>query len=204
MKLMPMSLEAWKLAAEVLSSGGLVVFPTDTVYGIACDPYNLEAIAKIYEAKHRPAQKALPLLLSGEHRVDMVAEGVPPAARKLAVAFWPGALTLVLRRRETVPEALSGGDTIAVRVPNHDELRAFIESYGGAVAATSANLSGQPDAVNARQAAEYFRDTVDLIIDGGPSPGGVPSTVVNCVVDPPQVLREGALSERQIRQALEA
>jgi L-threonylcarbamoyladenylate synthase len=91
-----------------------------------------------------------------------------------------------------------------VRVPDHDQLRAFIESFGGAVAATSANISGQPDALDARQAADYFGDSVDLIVDGGPAAGGVPSTVVNCTADPPQILRVGALSEEQIRRALGA
>jgi L-threonylcarbamoyladenylate synthase len=196
--------QAWELARRILAEGRLVVFPTDTVYGIACDPYNVGAIARVYEAKRRPAQKALPLLLSGVHRIGDVALSIPDCARRLGEAFWPGALTLVVPRKPTLPQALSGGDTIAVRVPDHDQLRAFIESFGGAVAATSANISGQPDALDARQAADYFGDSVDLIVDGGPAAGGVPSTVVNCTADPPQILRVGALSEEQIRRALGA
>jgi L-threonylcarbamoyladenylate synthase len=197
------SQEAWKRAAEVLQSGGLVVFPTDTVYGVGCDPRDPEAIGRVYQAKGREHTKAIPLLLSDVSHLNDVASEVPDAARALGSEFWPGALTLVVWRAEGLPAELGGGDTIAVRVPNHEGLRGCIEVCGGAVAATSANLSGQPDATDARQAEAYLGSQVDLIVDGGPSGGSVPSTVVNCTVSPPRILRVGAISVEQVRRVLE-
>jgi L-threonylcarbamoyladenylate synthase len=180
----------------------VVVFPTDTVYGIGCDPYCVPAILRIYEVKGRDFRKALPLLLSGVDQISSVASGQPRAARALGAAFWPGALTLVLPRAAKLPAELGGGETIAVRVPDHDSLRMLIARVGGAVAATSANISGQPDALDAAQAAEYFGDSVDLIVDGGRVRGGVPSTVVDCTVEPPVILRRGAHDSEEIFAAL--
>ena len=194
---------AWERAAEALRSGGLVVFPTDTVYGVGCDPRDREAIERVYQAKGREHTKAIPLLLSDVSHLRDVASQVPEAARALGGDFWPGALTLVVWRAEGLPAELGGGDTIAVRVPNHEGLRGFIELCGGAVAATSANLSGQPDATDPVQAADYLGSAVDLIVDGGPSGGSVPSTVVNCTVSPPRILRVGAISVEQVRRTLQ-
>jgi L-threonylcarbamoyladenylate synthase len=198
-----MSDAAWSLALDAIRNGEVVAFPTDTVYGLGCDPYNTEAILKIYQAKGRDMQKALPLLLSGADSLDSVAEHLPKAAHSLARAFWPGALTLVVPRRDTLPEALGGGSTIGVRVPNHDELRRFISLCGGALAATSANLSGQPDALDAEAVARYFGDDVRIVIDGGPAQAGVPSTVVDCTATPPAILRVGFIPEQRIRDILE-
>ncbi|MEA2575781.1 MAG: L-threonylcarbamoyladenylate synthase [Chloroflexia bacterium] len=194
--------ETWREAREIIERGGLVAFPTDTVYGLGCDPYNVSAIERLYEAKGRDLSKALPLLLSGAHRVGEVARSLPETAKVLAEEFWPGALTLVVLKQPKLPEALGGGDTIAVRVPRHDELLAFIETCGGALAVSSANLSGQVDAHDASEAAAYLEDRVDLIVDGGPSPGGVPSSVVDCTLPVPRLLREGAISEEEIRAVL--
>lgn len=180
----------------------MVAFPTDTVYGIGCDPYSVAAINAIYQIKGRAHQKALPLLLSGRERLAQVAGVLPDAAARLGEHFWPGALTLVVPRATGLPGELGGGDTIAVRVPAHDELRAFIEACGGALASTSANLSGQPDALDAGQVAGYFGESIDIIVDGGRVQGGVPSTVVDCTVEPPAILRQGAVSEAAIRALL--
>jgi L-threonylcarbamoyladenylate synthase len=179
-----------------------VAFPTDTVYGVGCDPYNLNAIEKLYEAKGREREKALPLLLAGVEECVRVAADLPEPARRLGATYWPGALTLVVPRAPGVPEELGGGDTIAVRVPAHDDLRAFIGACGGALASSSANLSGRPDARTAQQVLQYFADSVDLIVDGGETPGGVPSTVVNCVADPPRILREGAIARHLVERTL--
>jgi L-threonylcarbamoyladenylate synthase len=192
----------WLLAAEMLKRGELVVFPTDTVYGVGCDPYDTSAIARIYAAKGRSAQKALPLLLAGVEYLDRVAVEVPGAAKELGGAFWPGALTLVVPRRPELPELLSGNATIAVRVPDHDDLRELIKGCGGFIAATSANLSGQPDATNAEAARDYLADWVAVVIDGGPVRGGLPSTVVDCTVSPARVLREGAIPSGDIYSVL--
>jgi L-threonylcarbamoyladenylate synthase len=195
--------ETWRLAAQAVSEGGVIAFPTDTVYGIGCDPYCVQAINAIYEIKGRAQQKALPLLLSGKERLDQVAGVLPDAAARLGECLWPGALTLVVPRAPGLPDELGGGSTIAVRVPAHDGLRAFIEACGGAIASTSANLSGQPDALDAGQVAGYFGESVDVIVDGGRVQGGVPSTVVDCTVEPPAILRQGAVSEAAIRAVLE-
>lgn len=199
-----MNPESWRLARLIVRDGGLVAFPTDTVYGVGCDPFNVQAIEKLYAAKGRDREKAIPLLLASVERCANVTLSmrIPPCAARLGGAFWPGALTLVVQRAHHVPVELGGGDTIAVRVPDHPELQAFIGACGGALAASSANLSGKPDARTAMQVAEYLGDSVQLVIDGGPSPGGVPSTVVNCVVEPPAILREGAIVRERIVQAL--
>lgn len=198
MRIMPANRETWEDAAGIIKRGGLVVFPTDTVYGVGCDPYNVAAIGRVYEAKGRSLLKALPLLLSDASQVGKVARELPEVARRLGEAFWPGALTLVVWRDSRLPVQLGGGDTIAIRVPNHDDLRALIERCGGAVAATSANLSGQPDATDAAQAAAYLGAYVDLVLDGGTTAGGVPSTLVDCTVNPPTILRAGTISREAI------
>lgn len=200
--ILPESDAAWRSASEALRKGDLVVFPTDTVYGVGCDPNSVAALEDIYEAKGRPANKAVPLLLSDESVLSNVASDLTVAARKLGAAFWPGALTLVVQRSPDLPAQLGQGDTIAVRVPAHDALRRFIASAGGAVAATSANLSGQPDAIEVQQAAEYLGSHIAIYVDGGMSPGGTPSTVVDCTVTPARILRQGAITAEQIATIL--
>jgi L-threonylcarbamoyladenylate synthase len=202
MQILPMTSKAWRRAKTVVEDGGLVAFPTDTVYGIACDPYNEDAINRLYAAKSRDRLKALPLLLSDASMVGRVARTIPECAKQLGVRFWPGALTLVLPRVPDLPTALGGGDTIAVRVPNHAELQAFLGSCRGALATSSANLSGRPDALAAQQAADYLGEHVGIIIDGGTTPGGIPSTVIDCTQDPPVILRVGAITKEAIQRTL--
>jgi L-threonylcarbamoyladenylate synthase len=192
----------WDHAASLIKAGGLVVFPTDTVYGLGCDARNPQAIAAVYDAKGRDAQKAIPLLLSGPESLPAVATSVSEAAYRLAERFWPGGLTIVVGRHPSLPDILSQGKTIAVRVPDHDELREMIRRCGGAIAATSANISGQPDALDAKSARRYLGDRVSMVVDGGRVRGGTPSTVVDCTVVPPRVLRQGALSEEVLLDAL--
>jgi tRNA threonylcarbamoyl adenosine modification protein (Sua5/YciO/YrdC/YwlC family) len=191
---------AWEEAAGAIERGDLVVFPTDTVYGVACDPYNADALQKIYEAKGRPEQKAIPLLLAGPEVLEKVAGKLGMAARALAEEYWPGALTMVVPRNPGLPAQLGTGGTIAVRVPDHDGLRAFLAVCGGALAATSANRSGEPDALDATRAAGYLGDHIAIYIDDGPSPGGRPSTVVDCTGESLRILREGDITVRQIRE----
>lgn len=198
MEILPANPNTLARGARVIKDGALVVFPTDTVYGVGCDPYNVAAIQRVYRAKGRELTKALPLLLSDVGRIEDVARDIPDVARALGSAFWPGALTLVVWRRAGLPSELGGGETIAVRVPDYGWARDFIRMCGGALATTSANLSGLPDALDAEMAASYFGDTVDLIVDGGVSGGAVPSTVVDCTVSPPRVLRAGAISDALI------
>jgi tRNA threonylcarbamoyl adenosine modification protein (Sua5/YciO/YrdC/YwlC family) len=202
-RVVPASAANWGVAAECIARGDLVVFPTDTVYGVGCDPYNVEALDHVYIAKGRPQQKAIPLLLSDPQVLERVASNVGPAVRALAASFWPGALTLVVPRSRDLPVQVGTGETIAVRVPAHDGLRLLLRKCGGALAATSANLSGEPDAQDVLQAAGYLVDHVSLYVDGGPSPGGRPSAVVDCTGESLRILREGEITAQQLREAVD-
>ena len=193
----------WGRAEEAVRAGLVVAFPTDTVYGVGCNAYDTEAIRSIYSLKGRAATKALPLLLSGEDQLDSAALVISDEARRLAARFWPGAVTLVVKRKADLPSELSSGDTIALRVPDHAELREFILACGGLLAVTSANTSGQPDAQTAQEVAAYFKSGLALVIDGGPARGGVPSTVIDCAGSTPRLLREGAIQRAEIEQVLQ-
>jgi L-threonylcarbamoyladenylate synthase len=194
--------EAPARAAETIRAGGLVVLPTDTVYGVAADPWQPEAVAALYAAKDRPPARAISVLLAGEADAAQVAREVPPPAKKLAAAFWPGPLTIALPRLESVPEIVSSLPTIGVRVPDHDGTRAIIRACGGVLAVTSANRSGQADSLTARQAADALGDRVALVLDGGRCPGGVPSTVVDLSGGALRIVRPGPIDEAALRAAL--
>jgi L-threonylcarbamoyladenylate synthase len=202
--ILPESEDTWRRAADIISEGGLVVFPTDTVYGVGCDPRNVSAIEKVFEAKSRSHLKALPLLLSDASILANVTEGANRIAQVLCDKFWPGALTVVLRKAADLPDELGSETTVAVRVPDHVALRRFIAMCGGATAATSANVSGQLDALDAKQAEEYLGARVQAIVDGGHVTGGVPSTVVDCTGDVPVLLRAGAIPAELIKHVWEA
>jgi L-threonylcarbamoyladenylate synthase len=189
-------------AAETIRAGGLVVLPTDTVYGVAADPWQPEAVAALYAAKDRPPARAIPVLLAGEADAAQVAREVPLPAMKLAAAFWPGPLTIALPRLESVPEIVSSLPTIGVRVPDHDGTRAIIRACGGVLAVTSANRSGQADSLTARQATDALGDRVALVLDGGRCPGGVPSTVVDLSGGALRIVRPGPIDEAALRAAL--
>ena len=190
-------------AARILTVGGLVAFPTDTVYGVGAHAFDAEAIERLYAAKERPRDKAIPVLLAAAADLPLVACEVPSIAHRLAGAFWPGALTLVLPRHPALPAILTaGGDSVAVRVPDHPVVRALVAALGAPLAATSANLSGRPSPVTAQEVATQLGGRVDLILDGGPCPGGVPSTVLDLTLDPPRVLRAGPVTEAALRAVL--
>jgi L-threonylcarbamoyladenylate synthase len=190
-------------ALQVLGQGGLVAFPTDTVYGVGAHAFLPEAVERIYHVKGRPLSKPIPLLVDSVDRLDKVAEDIPESALVLAERFWPGPLTMVLARSPDVPDVVTaGGPTVAVRVPDHDFALRLIAEAGGVLAATSANLSGRPDPVTAQQVLGYLEGRIDLILDGGPCPGGVPSTVVDLTRPSPRVLRVGAITSQELNQAL--
>ncbi len=190
---------ALERAVAVLRAGGLVVLPTDTVYGVAAHAFLPTAVARLFEAKGRSTEKAIPLLLADAGALPEVASEVPPAAWALARRFWPGALSLVVPRSPAVPDIVTGGsDTVAVRVPDHEVARALIQRLGAPLAATSANRSGEPAPVTARDALEMLGEWVALVLDGGPSPGGVASTVLDLTASPPRVLRPGPLSAAEL------
>ncbi len=197
--------DARRLAVEVLQGGGLVAFPTDTVYGLAALPWNTEAVARLYEAKRRPSDKPIPLLLSDVDPLDRVSLCPLPLSSTLArltKRFWPGALTLVLPKAPVVPDVVSASATVAVRVPDLSLARDLIRDAGGVLAVTSANLSGRLSPVTAQEVEEQLGGRIELILDGGASRGGVPSTILDCSVSPPALLRYGAVSETALRATI--
>ena len=187
-------------AGQILRHGGLVVYPTDTVYGIGADPLNALAVERIYGAKVRPGEKAIIWLID---KLERVADTclISSAARALAAAFWPGALTLVLPLQQPHSEVLL---TQAVRMPNHPAALGIIAAAGGAVATTSANRSGAPAARNAEEASEALGQHVDLIVDAGTSPGGRESTVLDLSVAPATILRAGPVTAADIERVIGA
>ncbi len=190
-------------AARCLTNGGLVAFPTDTLYGLAAVASQDRAVERLFAAKERPRDRPLPVLVASAADVDGLATGVSAAARRLMDAFWPGGLTLVLRRNPRFHSlALAGGDTVAVRVPAHPIALELLRRVGAALTGTSANLSGHRVPRTAEEVRRQLGERVDLIVDGGPCPGGVESTVVDCTIDPPRVLREGAVPAERIAAVL--
>jgi L-threonylcarbamoyladenylate synthase len=186
-------------AIGALRSGSVIAFPTDTVYGVGAHAMLSTAVEALYVIKQRPRDKAIPLLLSGIDALPQVAVEIPPAAYALAERFWPGALTLVLRRTSSVPDAVTGGGTtIAVRVPGHVITQALLAGLDAPMAATSANLSGMSAPDTADGVLAQLEGRIPLILDGGTCPGGVASTVVDLTVHPPRILRRGDISEGQI------
>jgi len=195
--------EALEQALHVLRQGGLVCFPTDTVYGVGAHGFQEEAIRRLYQVKGRSFEKAIALLLASEEQIQRVSPGLPPAGQRLAGRYWPGPLTLVLPRRPEVPGLLSPGRaTIAVRIPDHPVPLRLIQMLGAPLAATSANRTGHPDPVTAEDVVRELGDRVNLILDGGPCKGGVASTVVDLTTDPPTILRPGPIPAEEIRELL--
>lgn len=189
-------------AAAALRRGELVAFPTDTVYGVGTHAFLADSVARIYTVKGRGERKPIAILLADAEDLAQVATQVPAGARRLAARYWPGALTLVLTSRPDVPEVVRGGGlTIGVRVPDHEVARALIRAAGVPIATTSANLSGHPSPTLASQVLGQLGDALDYVVEGT-CHGGVESTVVDCHVDPPIILREGALSRREIEAVL--
>ncbi len=195
--------EAFAHAVRLLRAGKVVAFPTDTVYGVGAMGFHVRAIERLYEVKERERDKAIPYLLADARALDQVARTIPDAARVLAAKFWPGALTLVVPALPRVPRILTaGGDTVAVRVPNHPGAQALIDSLGMPLAATSANVSGGPDPATAAQVFKQLEGRLPVILDGGATKGNVPSTVVDVTCDPPRVLRIGVITVQELEATL--
>jgi L-threonylcarbamoyladenylate synthase len=184
-------------ALAVLIDGGLVAFPTDTVYGVGALAFNSAAVASIYAAKGRPLDRSVPVLIADPADLVMVTLEVSQVAAKLAARFWPGPLTLVVLKHPDLPEAVSATPTVGVRVPDHPLARALLRA-AGPLAVTSANLSGQPSPSTAAEVFAQLGGRIALILDGGKTPGGVPSTVVDCVEEGPRIIREGPVSKDEI------
>ncbi|HEX5014097.1 MAG TPA: L-threonylcarbamoyladenylate synthase [Candidatus Limnocylindrales bacterium] len=192
-------------AARVLRDGGVVALPTDTVYGIAVALGTAGGIDRLFEAKRRPADRAIMLLLDDAEQAAAVAAW-PPSARALTEAFWPGGLTVIVDQRPGAnlpPELTAGRATVGLRVPNHDCPRALAAAVGP-LPVTSANLSGLPPARDAAEIATQLGDAVDCIVDGGPAGGGPASTVVDCTVEPARIVRAGDVSIEAVTACLRA
>jgi len=186
---------------SILKKGGIIAYPTDTVYGLGAYPNIRQAVERIYRVKERPRNMALPLLLANVSQINDVAYPVPETAWLLARNFLPGALTIVLPKSNLVPDIITaGGKTVAIRIPSHPVPVALAEGLEMPIVGTSANLSGMPSALTAAEVCAQLGNKIDLIIDGGQCPGGGESTVVDVTEEAPVVLREGAISIDELKQ----
>ncbi len=185
------------LALDFLDKGEIIAFPTDTVYGIGVRLSSRIGIEKLFRIKGRSPQKAIAVLIGGIDQLPLVVKSVPPSGLRLADQFWPGALTLVLPKREDLPENVSPYPTIGVRMPDHSLISELIKMTGP-LATTSANLSGGKDPLSPQDVLEQLGDNFGLLLDGGMTAGGIPSTVVDCTQSPPVVLRQGSISTEDI------
>ena len=197
------SVEQLSEAANLVRCGDVVVFPTDTVYGVGCDPWNPDAIEALYRAKTRPEDKGLPILISDVAMLDrVVAREASAIVSKLINRFWPGALTIIVERAASLPANIAPGSTIAVRLPDLDVTRDLIRLAGGAVATSSANVSGEMPALSAESAHTMLAGRVSAIVDGGTAPGGTASTIIDCTVDPPRILRPGPIELAELEEII--
>lgn len=190
-------------ACKILQQGGLVAFPTETVYGLGGDALRPEASAKIYEAKGRPSDNPLIVHIADMEALEDVAQNIPEAAYKLAWHFWPGPLTMIFSKKEKVPKSTTGGlDTVAVRMPSHPIARALIRESGVYIAAPSANTSGRPSPTKAEHVQEDLDGRIDMIIDGGAVGIGLESTIVDMSTGIPTILRPGYITKEMLEEVL--
>ena len=179
-------------AASVLRSGGIVAFPTESFYGLGADALDEAAVARVFRAKGRPESQPLLVLVDSAERVEALCVEIPEGARGLMARHWPGPLTLVLRAAPTVPAALTAGTgTLGVRVPGHPVALGLVRAAALPVTAPSANPSGREPPTTARAVRDHFAGQLDLILDGGPTAGGAGSTIADCTVWPPRLVRQG-------------
>ena len=202
LRLQAVAPQAIEWAADQLIAGDLVAFPTDTVYALGASLAHGASLRRLFSAKGRPPEKPLPVLLAAASDLDRIALALDPRVLTLVARYWPGPLTVVVPAREGMPEEVVGPDrTVGARVPNHFLAVELIAKAGGALAATSANRSGHPPASNADDVERELGDRLDLLLDGGTAPGGVPSTVVAFRGDELIVLREGAIPREHLAAA---
>jgi len=193
--------KALAIAIDILTSGGLVAFPTDTVYVLGALAFDEKAVSLISEVKGRESGKASALVIGDFSQLGLVAAGVSSQCEKLAHRFWPGPLTIVLPRQSTIPEAVTPLDTVGVRMPDFAPTLELLK-LTGPLAVSSANLAGGNSSSTARGVAAHLNGKIPLILDGGVAPGGIPSTIVDCSQLQPIILREGPISLEQILNAL--
>jgi len=183
---------------KILKEGGVITFPTDTVYGLGADAFNPKAVERIYEIKNRPKDLPFPLLIADVSQITTVAKPLSEIAWLLARRFWTGGLTLVVPKAASLPVYLTRRPTIAVRMPDHPICLALIRRLGRPIIGTSANISGKPSTLTADEVRQQLGDKVDLIIDGGKCSGGVESTVLDATGEVPVILRQGIIAKQEI------
>lgn len=191
-------------ASEIIRQGGLVAFPTETVYGLGADGLNEQAAAKIYAAKGRPSDNPLILHIAEAAQLEKIVKSIPKAAKKLMERYWPGPLTLIFEKADSVPYGTTGGlETVAVRMPDHTVAKRLIQASGVPIAAPSANTSGRPSPTKASHVIEDLSGKIDLILDGGSVGIGLESTIVDVTVIPPVILRPGYITQEMLTEVLE-
>lgn len=196
-------MQAIRVAADAIRRGELVVFPTETVYGLAADAFNVTAVKRVFDAKGRFEKQPLPVQVASLDDVSMAAEFIPDDARHLAELYWPGPLTLVLTKSAALPSSVTGGsETVGVRVPDHPIALALLNELGSPIVATSANVSGDPPATNAADAIREVGEYVSVVVEGGESRFGTASTVVDVSASPARIIRRGSISVEDVRKVL--
>ena len=189
-------------AVELLKDGGVVAFPTDTVYGVGVDPLQPQAVRKLYRIKGRPDNKPIAILVGSIEDVERVAQSPSETFSRLADRFWPGGLTLILEARDLPAEITAAGSTVGVRMPDHPLTLELLRAFGGPIATTSANRSGEDPATSASEVDAQLGDRVNLIVDGGDTITKVASTVLDLSASPPRILRHGGIPEELLMECL--
>ena len=191
--------EELKIPAKIIKEGGIVIFPTETVYGIGTNGLNKEAIKKLYEVKQRPLNKPISLLVSNIKMVEQVAKNISKLEYKIMQNFFPGPLTIILEKKDIVPDILTANtNTVGIRMPSGEIARKLIEYAGVPIATPSANISGKPSGTNIKDIQKDFAGKVDCFIDNGESKLGIPSTIIRVINDEVHILRQGSISMEQI------
>ena len=197
------SFDKLKKPAQIIKNGGIVIFPTETVYGIGTNGLDENAIKKIYEVKQRPLNKPISLLVNNIEMVDKIAKNITEVEYKLMERFFPGPLTIILEKRDIVPDILtSNTNTIGIRMPSGEIAKKLIEFAGVPIATSSSNISGNPSGTNITDIKKDFEGKVDCFIDNGESELGIPSTVIRIIDNIPYILRQGVISEEEIRKVI--
>lgn len=192
-----------KQAAKLIKQGKIVVFPTETVYGIGTNGLDEQAVKKLYKVKQRPLNKPISLLVSNMEMVNQIAKDITETEYKIMEKFFPGPLTMILKKKPIVPDIVtSGQDTVGVRIPGEETARKLVELAGIPIAAPSANITGQPSGTNLQEIKKHFEGKVDFFIDGGISELGISSTIVQVIDGRPQILRQGSITLEQINQII--
>lgn len=186
-----------KKSVDILNNGGIIAIPTDTVYGFAALASNEKAIERLYKVKEREKNKSIAVLLGDSAQAKLVTDDFSQSADRITQKFWPGGLTVIVKKRNGLPPNISQQDTIGIRIPDHEFVRTLI-CVSGPLAVTSANHSGLPPATSVSEFENALGDQLDLIVDGGKTAGGIPSTVVDCTTSPIKILREGIIPSEEL------